>query len=66
MARPDREAGLQLRPGVLADTNGVALLSQQGFAPQVQQKAARVARWLERYLAEPEVGKTVLGGDAGA
>jgi DNA mismatch repair ATPase MutS len=66
MARPDREAGLQLRPGVLADTNGIALLAKQGFAPEVQQKAARVARWLERYLAEPDVGKTVLGEDASA
>lgn len=54
-------AGLQLRPGVLAETNGIALLSKLGFAPQVQQKAAHVARWLERYLAEPEAGKAVLG-----
>lgn len=53
-------AGLQLRPGILAQTNGVRLLSQQGFAPQVQQKAMRVVRWLERYLAEPEAGRAVL------
>jgi hypothetical protein len=60
IARGDGGAGLQLRPGVLAETNGVRLLSQQGFAPQVQQKALRVARWLERYLAEPEAGRAVL------
>lgn len=53
--------GLRLRPGVLAETNGIALLSRQGFSAEVQQKATRVARWLERYLAEPEAGKAVLG-----
>lgn len=33
----------------------------KGFAPGVVRKAMRVARWLERYLAEPEAGKAVLG-----
>jgi hypothetical protein len=66
LVRGDGGAGLVLRPGVLAETNGLALLSRHGFAPQVQQKAARVARWLERYLAEPEAGKTVLGDSISA
>jgi hypothetical protein len=51
---------------VLAETDGVALLPRQGFAPEVRQKAARVARWLERYLAEPQAGKAVLSEEASA
>lgn len=54
-------ASLALEPGVLAETNGIALLAAQGFGRDVQDKAARVARWLERYLAEPQAGKAVLG-----
>lgn len=53
-------AALALEHGVLAETNGIALLAAQGFDRDVQHKAARVARWLERYLAEPEAGREVL------
>jgi hypothetical protein len=45
--------GLAVRPGVLVETNGVALLAAQGFAPGVSEKAARVAEWLGKRLAEP-------------
>lgn len=40
--------GLRLEPGVLGQTNGVALLAQRGFAPGIQRKAERVAVWLAR------------------
>jgi hypothetical protein len=40
------EGGLRLEPGVLAQTNGVALLAQHGFEPAIQRKAERVAQWL--------------------
>jgi hypothetical protein len=49
-----RDAGrLALQPGVLVETNGVALLWSQGFAPGVARKAERVAHWLGAYLAAP-------------
>jgi hypothetical protein len=38
--------GLQLEPGVLGRTNGVALLAEHGFDEGVQTKAAQVAAWL--------------------
>ncbi|MGZ5200231.1 MAG: MutS-related protein [Telluria sp.] len=47
------EAGLAVRPGVLVETNGVSLLAAQGFAPEIGEKAARVAQWLGKRLAEP-------------
>jgi len=40
--------GLRLEPGVLGQTNGVALLAQRGFGAAIQQKAERVAAWLAR------------------
>ncbi|WP_460826760.1 MutS-related protein, partial [Massilia terrae] len=45
--------GLTLRPGVLVETNGVALLAGQGFAPEISDKAARFAQWLGQRLSEP-------------
>jgi hypothetical protein len=42
------EDGLRLEPGVLGQTNGVALLAQHGFDPAIQRKAERVAQWLAR------------------
>jgi hypothetical protein len=45
--------GLAVRPGILVETNGVALLAGQGFAPEIGEKASRVAEWLEQRLAEP-------------
>jgi hypothetical protein len=40
--------GLRLEPGVLGQTNGVALLAQRGFGASIQAKAERVAAWLAR------------------
>jgi hypothetical protein len=47
IVRTDDE-GLRLEPGVLGQTNGVALLAQRGFDTGIQRKAARVAAWLAR------------------
>ncbi len=40
--------GLRLEPGVLGQTNGVALLAERGFGAAIQKKAERVAAWLAR------------------
>jgi hypothetical protein len=37
---------LQLEPGVLGRTNGVALLVEHGFDTDVQRRAEQVAAWL--------------------
>jgi hypothetical protein len=42
------DGGLRLEPGVLGQTNGVALLAQRGFGAAIQQKAEKVAAWLAR------------------
>lgn len=34
--------GMRLEPGILGETNGLALLGQQGFSPDIQQKASQV------------------------
>jgi DNA mismatch repair ATPase MutS len=44
----DEAGGLRLEPGVLGQTNGVALLAQRGFSLDIQRKAERVAAWLAR------------------
>ena len=41
-----RGDGLQLEPGVLGRTNGVALLVEHGFDTDVQRRAEQVAAWL--------------------
>jgi nucleoside-triphosphatase THEP1 len=59
------EAGaLVLAPGVLAHTNGIALLAQRGFGPAIQARATMVFDWLNTYLAQPSGGNQVLGADA--
>jgi DNA mismatch repair ATPase MutS len=45
--------GLALERGVLAEPNGIALLAAYGFEPEVQAKAAEVARWLNAARAAP-------------
>jgi hypothetical protein len=45
--------GLRLEPGLLGQTNGVALLAQHGFDPGIQRKAERVAQWLARQRLSP-------------
>jgi len=44
----------QLTPGVLGDTNGIALLSERGFAPAITSKANRIHTWLSDYMAHPD------------
>lgn len=44
----EEAGGLRLEPGVLGQTNGVALLAQRGFGAAIQRKAQRVAAWLAR------------------
>jgi len=57
-----RDAGgaLVLAPGVLARTNGIALLAAQGFGAEIAGKADKVAAWLATYLGRPEAGAHVL------
>lgn len=43
----------QLAPGLLIDTNGIALLAERGFAPAVTAKADRIHKWLSNYMARP-------------
>lgn len=51
---------LTLAPGLLAHTNGIALLAQRGFGARVEASAAKVFDWLGGYLAEPRGGHHVL------
>ena len=44
--------GLRVEPGVLGQTNGVALLAQRGFGDRIQRKAEQVAAWLARQRHE--------------
>ncbi len=43
-----------LKPGVLREPNGIALLATQGFGAEIEGRAAEVARWLSAHLAEQE------------
>jgi len=56
----DADGALVLAPGVLAQTNGIALLASQGFGAEIEAKAGKVAAWLESYLGQPEAGAHVL------
>jgi hypothetical protein len=51
---------LTLAPGLLAHTNGIALLAQRGFGAQVEASAAKVFDWLSAWLAQPGGGSEVL------
>jgi hypothetical protein len=44
---------LQLVPGVLRETNGIALLEARGFDDAISAKANRVFDWLSDYMAHP-------------
>ena len=52
--------GLALREGVLAKTNGIALLGSSGFSGEVQTNAEKVFSWLSQYLAHPTRDVQVL------
>ena len=56
----DAAGVLTLSPGVLAHTNGIALLSQRGFGGDVEANAAKVFDWLSTYLAHPADCSAVL------
>jgi len=42
----DAQGTLVVAPGVLAHTNGISLLAEQGFGARIEQNAARVCAWL--------------------
>jgi len=48
------EGRLQLAPGVLRETNGIALLAKRGFDAAITDKADRIHAWLNDYMAHPE------------
>lgn len=50
----------QLRPGVLQDTNGIALLTERGFTPAITAKADRIHAWLSNYMAHPDTDMAQL------
>ncbi len=43
----------QLQPGLLQDTNGIALLAARGFDATITTKAKRIHNWLSDYMAYP-------------
>jgi hypothetical protein len=57
----DEHGALTLAPGVLAHTNGIALLAQHGFGAEIEARATTVFDWLSAYLAQPGSGSHVLG-----
>jgi hypothetical protein len=58
----DVDGALRLEPGVLGQTNGVALLAQRGFGMSIQRKAEKVAAWLARQR-HGEVDPVLLAED---
>jgi hypothetical protein len=54
------DGALTVDAGVLAHTNGIALLAQRGFGPQVEAGAGKVFDWLSAYLAHPADCSAVL------
>jgi nucleoside-triphosphatase THEP1 len=57
----DEHGRLTLKPGLLAHTNGIALLAERGFGAGVEARAAKVFDWLGGWLAQPPGGAEVLG-----
>lgn len=54
VSAPDGDqAHLHIAPGVLAETNGIALLSARGFDDAIAAKARRVHDWLSDYMMHP-------------
>jgi hypothetical protein len=60
----DEHGVLGLRPGLLAHTNGIALLAERGFGADLEARAAKVFDWLGGWLAHPPGGSEVLGAPA--
>ena len=60
-----RDGRLTLLPGVLGQTNGIAMLAERGFDPRLQARAGEVFDWLNRYLAHPtELGEVPMAQPA--
>lgn len=55
------DGALALSPGVLAHTNGIALLAERGFGAAIEGNAVKVFDWLSGYLAHPADSAQVLG-----
>lgn len=51
---PDSHGRLHVRSGVLARTNGIALLAQHGFGDAIDASARKVHAWLSTHLAHPQ------------
>lgn len=51
---------LMLNPGVLPDTNGIALLAMHGFDQRISAQAEKVALWLSAYLSHPGECEQIL------
>lgn len=60
IAPDDDRYRLVLEPGVLAHTNGIALLATGGFGADVEANGARVFNWLSEHLAQPGEGAHLL------
>jgi hypothetical protein len=56
---------LQVKPGVLREPNGIALLAARGFGPEIETKAGKVHDWLSAYLVQPADCARVLGEHPG-
>ncbi|MDT7838227.1 MutS-related protein [Aquabacterium sp. OR-4] len=56
---PGAPPALQLVPGVLVDTNGVAVLRSEGFDAELVARAERIQAWYAAYVTHP----TQLPGD---
>jgi hypothetical protein len=55
------DGALQLAPGVLKETNGIALLGTRGFDDAISAKANRVFGWLSDYMAHPVDCEAIRG-----
>ncbi|WP_193315737.1 MutS-related protein [Janthinobacterium aquaticum] len=62
----DNAGSLTLAPGVLAATNGIALLAERGFGRQIEDSAGRVFDWLSTHMAQPTNCSGVLVGSVSA
>ena len=61
VSAPDGDQSrLRIAPGVLAETNGIALLSARGFDDAIAAKARRVHDWLSDYMMHPAPSSGVL------
>jgi hypothetical protein len=54
------DGALSVVPGVLAHTNGISLLADQGFGARIEENAARVCAWLGEREAARDEGAGVL------